>query len=192
VTFRFPGWDLLGSFPDAAPGDVGSWLLSSRGQAMLLECPPGVGPDVVGSALRRLNAELVYATASHSHEDHFDVEGWESLQSAFPKTQFIHPAEVLDFTALSIGGEPCWLIKAPKHSIDDVVCVFRGVAMTGDIELGTLDSVNREVQKKTKIKSMNFLRQFCTSTGYHVHTAFSAHLNDLRENVHWEELFEVG
>ena len=50
---------------------------------------------------------------------------------------------------LHLGGEPLWLVKAPKHSRTDVVTVFRGVAMTGDIELGMLRSVNREVPMRT-------------------------------------------
>jgi hydroxyacylglutathione hydrolase len=80
---------------------------------------------------------------------------------------------------LKVGGEPLWLIKAPKHSLTDVVTVFRGVAMTGDIELGTLASVNDEVSPRTKKKSMGWLKGFCDRAGYHVHSIVSAHLNEL-------------
>jgi hypothetical protein len=41
----------------------------------------------------------------------------------------------------SVGGERLWLVKTLKHSPTDVVAVFRAVAMTGDIERGTLGSV---------------------------------------------------
>lgn len=64
--------------------------------------------------------------------------------------------------------------------------------MTGDIELGTLDSVNDEVPRATKAASMDYLRGFEERTGYHIHTIISAHLNDFRQGVNWSGLFEVG
>jgi hydroxyacylglutathione hydrolase len=91
-----------------------------------------------------------------------------------------------------LAGEPLWLIKAPKHSPDDVVTVFRGIAMTGDIELGTLKSVNDEVPRKTRAASMDYLREFQDRAGYHVHTTVSAHLNSFRQNVEWKWLFSYS
>jgi hypothetical protein len=82
-------------------------------------------------------------------------------------------------------------VKAPKHSPGDLVTVFRGVAMTGDIELGTLDSVTDEVSMTTRKRSMRRLREFPDRTGYRVHTVVSAHLNDLRRDVDWTSLFDV-
>ena len=79
--------------------------------------------------------------------------------------------------------------QGAKHSPDDVVTVFRGVAMTGDIELGTLDSVNHEVRRKTKAASMDYLRGFPDRTGYRALTVVSAHLNDFRRGVDWPSLF---
>ena len=69
--------------------------------------------------------------------------------------------------------------------------VFRGVAMTGDIELGTLDSVNDEVPMVVRKRSMRRLLGFPGRSGYQVHTIISAHLNDLRRNVDWRNLFDV-
>ncbi len=92
---------------------------------------------------------------------------------------------------LHVGAEPLWLIKAPKHSTHDVVTVFRGVAMTGDIELGTLASVNEEVSPALKKRSMRWLHDFSRRTGYHIHSVFSAHLNDVRLFVNWPDLFVV-
>jgi hypothetical protein len=91
---------------------------------------------------------------------------------------------------LHIGSSPMWLVKAPKHSLTDVVTVFRGVAMTGDIELGMLESVNDEVPAATRRRSMRRLGEFQDRTGYHVHSIVSAHLNDVRLSVRWPELFE--
>ncbi len=93
---------------------------------------------------------------------------------------------------IKLGGEQLWLCRAPKHSPSDTVTIFRGVAMTGDIELGTLDSVNEEVSSSTKAASMDYLRGFEDRTGYYVHTIVSAHLNDFRQGVNWPLLFEVG
>lgn len=105
---------------------------------------------------------------------------------------FIHPASVRGDRRLLLGGEKVWLVAAPKHSLADVVTIFRGVAMTGDLELGTLDSVTNEVPKRIRKRSMRRLAVFCERTGYHVHSIVSAHLNDVRTSFHWPDLFPVG
>jgi hypothetical protein len=61
--------------------------------------------------------------------------------------------------------------------------------MTGDIELGTLDSVTDEVPMRTRRRSMAWLRDFPMRQGYHVHSIISAHLNDVRTAVNWPDLF---
>ncbi len=63
--------------------------------------------------------------------------------------------------------------------------------MTGDVELGTLESVNDEVERRQKRLSMLWLKTFQERCNYHVHSIVSAHLNDVREGVNWESLFEV-
>jgi hypothetical protein len=191
---NLPGWHLLGAFPDHGPDDVGAWLLHNDGEAMLLEIPPGLTVDDVAAGLDSVGAGLRYVTASHLHEDHLDIGCWNELQEAFHGTHFMRPtvARVGADILLKLGGEPLWLVKAPKHSPHDTVTVFRGVAMLGDIELGTLDSVNREVSLATRTASMDYLREFEDRTGYHVHTIVSAHLNDFRQGVNWRGLFEVG
>ena len=188
----FPGWYLLGAFPDDVPDDVGSWLLVENGEALLLEIPPGLTSKIVKAALHEKKATLHFATASHDHEDHFDQDAWIELARAFPHAKFLHPFTVDGDHLLHLGKEPVWLIKAPKHSLTDVVTVFRGVAMTGDIELGTLASVNKEVPIAVKRQSMRYLRDFTDRTGYRVHSTVSAHLNSVRQAVHWAGLFEVA
>lgn len=184
-----PGWHLLGAFPDDAPDDVGSWLLHSGSEAMLLELPPGLTPYAVKLGLAAVGAELRYVTASHTHEDHLDPQTWNDLIDAFPDAEFICPSTVEGDRMIEIAGEPAWLVKAPKHSRDDVVTCFRGVAMTGDIETGMLGSVNREVRKSVRAASMDYLREFPLRTGYQVHTTISAHLNSVRTSVDWPQLF---
>jgi hypothetical protein len=187
---RFEGWHLIGAFPDGEPDDVGSCLLGHNGEVLLLEVPEGLAVQDVTDALSRLGATLRYVTASHDHYDHLDPEVWDALAAAFPNAQFLHPSGVRGDRLLYVGGEPVWLLKAPKHSLTDVVTVFRGVAMTGDIELGTLESVNDEVPKRLKAQSMARLRGFQERAGYHVHSIVSAHLNDVRLSVHWPDLFQ--
>jgi hypothetical protein len=186
---HFEGWHLIGAFPDNEVDDVGSWLLVNDGEALLLEAPPGLSVRDVKAALKHTGTALHYVTASHDHEDHLDAEVWEALRKAFPKVEFIHPSTVSGDRLLHVGGEPLWLLKSPKHSASDVVTVFRGVAMTGDIELGMLASVNNEVPRRTKMASMDRLHRFQDRAGYHVHTTISAHLNDVRTNVNWPDLF---
>lgn len=186
---HFEGWYLIGAFPDNEPDDVGSWLLVNNGKALLLEIPPGLSVRDVKSALKQTQTSLRYVTASHDHEDNLDPDAWEALLSAFPKVEFIHPSIVSGDHLLDVGGEPLWLVKAPKHSASDVVTVFRGVAMTGDIELGMLASVNNEVPWPTKMRSMDRLRSFQDRAGYHVHSVVNAHLNDVRVSIRWPDLF---
>jgi hydroxyacylglutathione hydrolase len=187
----FPGWRLLGAYPDGTPDDVGSWLLHHGGEALLLEVPPGVTPGVVRAGLAAVGCSLRHATASHAHEDHFDPGAWRALRRAFPGAGFVGPGTVSGDRLLHLGGEPLYLIAAPKHSRTDVVAVFRGVAMTGDVELGQLASVNREVPAATKRASMAHLAAFPSRAGYRVHSVVSAHLNDVRTGVDWPALFAV-
>ena len=186
---NLPGWHLLGAFPDNEPDDVGSWLLHANGEALLLELPPGLTVEVVATGLASLGAALRYVTASHLHEDHLDPQVWNDLIDVCPDAEFFSPEEFEGDTKIDLGGESVWFIKAPKHSPSDTVTIFRGVAMTGDIELGTLNSVNREVPRKIKAASMEYLRGFQDRTGYQVHTIISAHLNDFRQGVNWPLLF---
>lgn len=180
-----PGWYLIGSFDS----DVGSWLLHQDGEALLLEVPEGLTVREIRKAVSGLNVEVKYITASHDHCDHIDPAVWRRLAKAFPDAQMIHPRELAADRQLSLAGEPVWLIAAPKHSPCDLVTVFRGVAMTGDIELGMLASVNDEVPLRTKKKSMEWLRGFQDRAGYHVHSIVSAHLNDARASICWPDLF---
>lgn len=187
---NFPGWRLIGRFPDEEDG-VGSWLLHHNGEAALLELPPGLRAHVVKDSLSEVGATLGIVTASHSHEDHFDIGSASSINRAFPRAVFVSPMSLRVDRQLSIGGETLYLLAASKHSMNDVVTVFRGVAMTGDIELGQIESVNDEVPERVKRSSMRRLGMFQDRTGYRVHSIVSAHLNDARTGINWPDLFNV-
>jgi hydroxyacylglutathione hydrolase len=194
----FPGWHLLGTFPQGDPDGVASWLLHHGGQAMLLEVPPGLEGQDVSAGLEALGRPgLVLATASHIHDDHFDREAWTELEAKFPAATFERPVRrhgaLQNEVWSDLAGEPLCLIRAPKHSWRDTVTVFRGVAMTGDIELGTLKSVNTSVPGHVKSDSMRWLAGFPDRHGYRIHSIVSAHLNDVRRDVNrfgWAALFD--
>jgi hydroxyacylglutathione hydrolase len=177
------GWRLVGQYDS----DVGSWLLHDGREAALLEVPEGLSLTDVRLALGDLR--LVLVTASHEHEDHLDVGVWEQLRTAYMRAWMLHPTDVRSEVRLRVGGEPLWLVPAPKHSTSDVVAVFRGIAMTGDLELGTLDSVTDEVPIATRRSSFERLRGFEQRAGYRVHTVHSAHMDDLRTNIDWRSLW---
>jgi hypothetical protein len=184
---HWSGWHLIGRYDS----DVGSWILHHEGEALLLEVPEGLPVADVQAALDTLGSpSLRYVTASHDHEDHLDTDVWAALERAFLQAKFLHPSSIRGDKLLHLAGEPVWLVKGPKHSLTDVVTVFRGVCMSGDIELGMLESVNDEVPTATKKRSMQRLRDFPGRTGYHVHTTFSAHLNDVRTGIDWPALFQ--
>ena len=181
------GWNFLGQYDS----DVGSWLLVDEGESLLLEVPEGLTVEDVQKAVADSGTRLRYVTASHDHYDHLERDVWGDLAGAFPKTKFIHPASVRGDRQLRIGNEVVWLVAGPKHSLADVVTVFRGVAMTGDIELGKLESSINEVPMATRRKSIRWLRGFEERHGYHVHSTVSAHVTSVRKNVNWVDLFTV-
>jgi hypothetical protein len=186
----FDGWHLIGAFPDHEPNDVGSWILHHGGEGLLLEVPEGLRIRDVRKVIADLGVTLRYVTASHSHLDHLDTDAWKALKTNFSNAVFVHPSEVRGDKRLQLNGEPVWLVKGPKHSPDDVVTVFRGVAMTGDIELGTVESVNDEVSLAVRHRSMKRLAEFSARRNYRVHSTVSAHLNDVRRGVDWSSLFQ--
>jgi hypothetical protein len=55
---HWEGWHLIGAFPDHEPGDVGSWLLTDGGEAMLLEVPEGLTVEDVRQALAETGTTL--------------------------------------------------------------------------------------------------------------------------------------
>jgi glyoxylase-like metal-dependent hydrolase (beta-lactamase superfamily II) len=186
-----PGWILLGQYPIGDPDGVGSWILHHEGCAALLELPPD--DQLVTDAaemVKRLRLEIKFIMISHDHEDHFDPAVLEKVSNhpAFRDAVWItlQPGS-MKMECLDLAGEPLWRIYAPKHSPTDAVTVFRGVAMTGDIELGQVRSVNREVRASVKRESLAYLASFEEVAGYRIHSLVSAHLNDVRRQIDWRD-----
>lgn len=80
-----------------------------------------------------------------------------------------------DFIQLSLGGEPLYLIHAPKHSYGDVLIIFRGGMITGDWFMGDLTDCNDLVNPQDKIQSINRVMDILRYLNYHVHMLFSGH-----------------
>jgi hypothetical protein len=184
---EFPGWKLVGQYESG----VGSWLLHHGGEACLLEVPEGLKVSDVSELAYSVGVAVKLVAVSHDHWDHLDMDVWRELKGEFPYASFLHPKSLLKYTERvhCLGGERLFLLPAPKHSLTDTVAVFRGIAATGDIELGTLDSVNDEVGYERRRRSMAWLKGFERRNGYRVHTVVSAHLDDVRTGVDWEPLF---
>ena len=183
------GWILLGQYPVGDPDGVGSWILHKDGEAALLELPPDL--QLIEDAVRAADQHALrvkYVFVSHHHWDHFDPSVRNALlkQPAFSAAVWLKPQTYRQSTRrLDLAGEPLFLVNAPKHSPSDCVTIFRGRAMTGDIELGQVASVNHEVPKATKRESLEYLADFEQANGYRIHSLVSAHLNDFRPVSDW-------
>jgi hypothetical protein len=89
---------------------------------------------------------------------------------------------------LDLGGEPLYLVHAPKHSWTDTHIIFKGVAITGDWELNTLraahdDKPNHRVPREAKLAAIDKMSRFEHDYKYRIHKVYSVHANDRRENI---------
>jgi glyoxylase-like metal-dependent hydrolase (beta-lactamase superfamily II) len=188
---QFPGWILVGRYPEGDDDGVGCWILHHGGEAAVLEFPPGESlvADVI-AILQAHQLKVKYLMASHDHEDHWDESVWNELQNhpACAQTQWLpFLPDQFCMKAYDLGGEPLWRVHAPKHSRTDATTIFRGVAMTGDVELGRYASRSGEVAEETRRDALHFLASFEEVNEYHLHTLVSAHLNDLRTFNNWKQ-----
>jgi glyoxylase-like metal-dependent hydrolase (beta-lactamase superfamily II) len=142
-----------------------------------------------------------YLLCTHAHWDHFSLATWRELNAAFPNAEtwlqrgfhgFLDDAPGVryfdDQVRLDLGGEPLYLVHAPKHSPTDTMVIFRGTACTGDWELGTIHSVHDwtwfwAVPESRKLESIARMERFQAEQGYHIHSVYSVHANDRREAV---------
>jgi len=90
----------------------------------------------------------------------------------------------------SLGGEPLYVIHAPKHSYADLLIVFKGAMITGDWYIGDLIDCNNLVRPQDKINSVNMVEHIIGSLGYSVHMLFAAHGNNLLYDVDFFSVME--
>lgn len=204
----FDGVLLVGRFN---PLKTGCWLLVHNGEAAVLEMPPA-GPGEVNPAEAVQAAlapwpgvKVTHLLCTHAHADHFAVATFHALRAAFPAAEpclqvgFRRTAGseygVRYFTTelrLHVGGEPLFLVHAPKHSNTDTMVIFRGAACTGDWELGMLRSVHDwagwGVTTDRKLESIARMERWPAENDYVIHRVYSVHANDRREGVDFPAL----
>lgn len=84
---------------------------------------------------------------------------------------------------LEIGGEPLYLLYAPKHSLGDVHCIFKGVLFSGDWWFYEGDPCQDLAAATKAEESIIRLENFLNEKKYLVHSVFSAHADNLFYNI---------
>ncbi|MFY8000948.1 MAG: hypothetical protein ACOVSW_20315 [Candidatus Kapaibacteriota bacterium] len=191
---------------------TGCWLLHHNGIGAILELPP-YSPDHQESpatkaynVCKKRKIDVKYILCTHTHIDHFNAKTAREMQGAFPQAEvhlqrgfegiagMLNKVYFFDHDSkLDIGGEPLYLIHAPKHSWTDTHVIFKGTAITGDWELNTLRSAHDDkpryaVPKEAKLAAIDKMSRFEHDYKYHIHKVFSVHANDRRENVDFTAL----
>ena len=205
----FDGIYLIGQFNHL---QAGCWLLVYNDEGAILEMPPvnftETSPAICAQlavkqfALRRIK----YLLCTHTHFDHFSRTTLRRMVTAFPQAEICLQAGFRNIVGtmqrvsyfdkllqLDLGGEPLFLVHAPKHSITDTMVIFRGTACTGDWELDTIRSVHDwtkvwAVPHAQKLAAIARMEQFPAQHNYQIHRTFSVHANDKRENVDFPAL----
>jgi hypothetical protein len=192
---------------------TGCWLLAHGNSGAILEMPPYSAGQWSPTIAAQIEAEqrgiaIEYLFCSHCHEDHISGNTLKEFHRAFPEAKIYLqagfrpvatekvPVQYFDhLLKLDLGGEPLYLVHAPKHSWTDTMVIFRGVILTGDWELNTIRSIHdgkghQSVPISTKQKSIDALKRFPKEQNYRIHKAFSVHANDRRDDIDFAALME--
>ena len=204
----FEGIHLLGQFNRLR---CGCWLLVHGQEAAILELPPHdpgepSPAELAQRAVELLNVSVKFLLCTHAHGDHFSEQTLDRLCELYPAATvhlqqgfencLISNRRVNWFDQeleLSLGGEPLFLVHAPKHSWTDTMVVFRGAICTGDWELRTIRSVHdgrSGITTGQKLDSIRRLIEFVSAHNYRIHQAFAVHANDRHEGINFIELME--
>lgn len=200
---------LLGKYNELK---TGCWLLAHGGEGAILEMPPysrdQASPTVMArEAAQRQNLKIKYLLGTHCHWDHISARTTAEFTVCFPEATLylqrnFHPRfrrafRVILFDAskkLDLGGEPLYLVYAPKHSMTDTMVIFRGTICTGDWELNTIRSVHDgkpdTVPMSVRLRSIARMTAFEKTYDYRIHRLFSSHANDRRDNVNFGDLMQ--
>lgn len=97
-----------------------------------------------------------------------------------------------DFYRLELGGEPLFLIHAPKHSYGDQLIVFKGAMITGDWYIGDLKDCNDLVNPHDKVQSIDKVMNIVRGLDYHIHMLFSGHGDALMFDADFYSIMEAS
>ncbi|MCE1246184.1 MAG: MBL fold metallo-hydrolase [Firmicutes bacterium] len=97
----------------------------------------------------------------------------ESLEAA--GYRFFDDVFTGDIWAGDLGGEPLYIIYAPKHSYGDMLIIFKGAMITGDWYLGDLKDCNDLVNPHHKVLNIDKTMRIVNHLNYHIHMLFSGH-----------------
>jgi glyoxylase-like metal-dependent hydrolase (beta-lactamase superfamily II) len=204
----FEGVYLLGQFNRLR---AGCWLLRHGDEAAILEMPPHdrnePSPEAkAAAAVIALKVSVKYLICTHAHMDHYCDATLAAFRRLWPgaavhlqrgfEPNVAEPEGIHWFDRLmklNLGGEPLFLIHAPKHSTTDTMVIFRGAICTGDWELRTIQSVHdgrSGITTAEKLESIQRLIGFVSAHNYHIHQVFSVHANDRRTGVNFVDLME--
>jgi len=183
-----------------SPYQVGAWVLSHRGEAALLEMPPGQAgfPKPWVECQRFCKKEgltVRWLLLSHGHIDH--TFGFPEYRRRFRDARLLVHRSFLDwyrrdlfdevfsttYREISLGGEPLILLHAPKHSPQDTLVIFRGTVCTGDWSLGRHPDCNPLITSREKVQSLDLVERFLDERDYRIHLAYSAHGNEIRRDI---------
>lgn len=185
------------------------WVLHNGREAAVVEMPlysKGREKAPYMDAMRFMrNFRLYpkYAFLSHPHWDHCRTLPF--FRRRFPGTHFVAHSSFFyapdscvnvsrsqarrwnvfdtvfsgDFWQGNLGGEPVYVIHAPKHSYTDLLIIFKGAMITGDWYIGDLRDCTGLVKKADKVQSINKVMYIMNALEYGVHMLFSAHGNHL-------------
>ena len=174
-----------------------TWLLVHEKSCFIVDMPPKaddgttVPADLVIQYIEDNALTPVGLTVTHHHFEHIDgVAGfWDNLSENETCKWICHesllqqePRLKLFFDTVfsepvfesNIGEEPLFLVHAPKHSLSDVLVIFRGTMITGDWWLGTGDPNLNHVRPEVAIASIDLVLETLKTRNYWVHRLFPA------------------
>jgi len=194
------------------------WILYNRGEGAIVEMPPFKKIEKppfekAKNFFQKYNFFPKYAFLSHAHWDH--TESLPLFRLEFPNTRFIAHSSFLEDSYINfliknsnytgrpfdeiftdtywkgyIGGEPLYLLHAPKHSPSDLLIIFRGAMITGDWYIGDITDCNSLVSPEVKIQSIEKVKNFVKKLNYNIHMLFSGHGDCLFYDAHFHKIMD--
>jgi hydroxyacylglutathione hydrolase len=172
-----------------------TWLLVHDKSCFIVDTPPKaddgttVPADLVIQYIEDNDLTPVGVTITHHHFEHIDgIAGfWDNLSGSDTCKWICHESLLQHEPRLkpffdtvfqqpvfesNVSGEPLFLIHAPKHSLSDVLVIFRGTMITGDWWLGEGDPNLNHVDSDLAIASIDLVLETLKTRNYWVHRLF--------------------